>query len=207
MGLSGARRAQGQVISISPTPTPTVEVQVAADPSVTVFIPYLDSYVDPTIGDYVMLLEDQGDYLCLGSAMTATTGRWTFTPTWNSSSGTPPSIGNGSIAGWFEMVSQSRCNFDIQLVIGSTTSGGSSGVYNFTGMPFVAAASRSQYVNLKIVVGAAVYTGHGTFVASQATVSQMFYQTNAAGMAQFGFAAPVLGVGSVVSLWGTYEIA
>ena len=61
-----ATRRIGQVISADMTPTPTVEVQIGGDTTQTVFVPFLDSY-PPNVGDYVTLLENQGDYVALGS--------------------------------------------------------------------------------------------------------------------------------------------
>jgi hypothetical protein len=44
-----------------PNPDTNRGSHVGADPSVTVFVPY-DNYTP--VNDYVMLLEDDGDYLC-----------------------------------------------------------------------------------------------------------------------------------------------
>jgi hypothetical protein len=63
--LTPTRRI-GQVISVSMTPTPTVEVQLGGDTTTTVFAPFLDSY-PPNVGDYVVVLENQGDHVVLGS--------------------------------------------------------------------------------------------------------------------------------------------
>jgi hypothetical protein len=61
------RRRAVQIISVSMTPTPTVEIQVGADPTVTTFAPFLESY-QPTVGDYATALENQGDYIVIGRA-------------------------------------------------------------------------------------------------------------------------------------------
>jgi hypothetical protein len=69
--LAAARRI-GQVISIDAGPPPTVELAVGGDTSVTLLgCPYLDSYY-PIVGDYVVTLENQGDYVVLGKVATGT---------------------------------------------------------------------------------------------------------------------------------------
>lgn len=198
--LTAIRRV-GVVQDIAAKPN-SVNVWLGGDTNTLTPCAYLSSYI-PAVGDNVLILQNNADYIIVGAVNSL--GVQTFTPTWTST-GTAPVVGNGTLQGWFEMVSPSRCNFDTQLVIGSTSTGGT-GVYAFGNLPFTSAASRSQVVSLKIITGAVILVGHGTITFSNVSVSQMFYQTNAAGMTQFGNAAPVLGVGNVIQTFGTYEIA
>jgi hypothetical protein len=64
----------------------------------------------------------------------------TYTPTWSSTSGTPPSLGNGVITGDYTRIGNT-VNLRINLVIGSTTTTGTGAIYTFTS-PFPA-----KYIN------------------------------------------------------------
>jgi hypothetical protein len=205
MALSTARRRQGQVISISLTPTPTVEVTVAADPSVTVFVPFLDSYT-PAVNDYVVLLEADGDYLCLGSATGAASAGVTYTPTWRST-GTQPTVGNGTLQGRYTMLTPKMCYVRTKLTIGSTSAGGT-GNYSFD-LPFAAAADYTQFIQFRIATagGATNFLGFG-FITVSGTAAAVYacYTNGTAAAALVGNAAPVLNTGSELSMWGQYEI-
>jgi hypothetical protein len=209
VSLAAARRRQGQVISISPTPTPTVEVTIGGDPSVTVFVPYLDSYV-PTVNDYVMLLEDDGDYLCLGSSTPgAASAGVNYTPTWRTT-GTQPTMGSATLTGRYFMLGPKFCQFRVHLVIGSGTGGGT-GTYSFD-LPFTATTvAVPQFVQFRIATnaGADNFVGFG-FIPSGVTAANMYAVDSTASpplAVLVAAAAPVLNVGSQLSLWGVYEIA
>jgi hypothetical protein len=75
----------------------------------------------------------------LAADINALTPTWTsYSPAWNGSVSNP-SIGNGSLQGWYTKVGK-LVHVRISLVIGSTSTGGS-GRWTFT-LPFAAAAQQ-----------------------------------------------------------------
>lgn len=96
------------------------------------------------------------DSLTVGTNLTVTgtgafsninTGAWnTFTPAWTATTGTNPSIGNGTLTGsWYR--SGRMISFFIRLVWGSTTAGGNGGGSEnwLFGLPVVPVASWDGY--------------------------------------------------------------
>ncbi|MFD5384235.1 hypothetical protein ACFWMG_04560 [Streptomyces sp. NPDC127074] len=86
----------------------------------------LDSYQSAVAGERIVVsISGAGNWIALGRTAGATEMPWaTFTPTWTVSSGTNPSLGNGTLAGRYWRHG-SHITGTINLTIGSTTSLGS----------------------------------------------------------------------------------
>lgn len=87
-------------------------------------------------------------------AADALTGAWAaWTPSWTASSGTAPALGNGTLLGQFKQVGNTVL-FDLVLVWGSTTTGGSGGAGDGVGLwqfslPVAAAADFCAAASLR----------------------------------------------------------
>ena len=115
-------------------------------------------------------------WLCGPLAADATSGEdeaWTsFTPTWTTS-GSEPSIGNGTLIGYYTLIGKT-CFFKIWLLAGSSTNGGS-GAFTFS-LPVAAkSGSGEQHVLCKGYTGggspANSYAGLGVIYDGADTVS------------------------------------
>jgi hypothetical protein len=98
-------------------------------------------------------------------------GAWTsYTPTWTAST-TNPTIGNGTLQGYYKALDASTYLVEISLVLGSTTSIGS-GTYSFA-LPATAAAAPGRQVlaGYFLNAGTAFYVAAGQIAAGTATVA------------------------------------
>lgn len=89
----------------------------------------------PTIASFVNATHDHSNAAGGGTipASSITNAAWTaFTPTWQNSS-SPPTLGNGVCAGYYQRMGRT-INFAIYLEFGTTTSVGV-GAWSFTGLP------------------------------------------------------------------------
>lgn len=163
----------------------------------------------PTKGDLCYRTDLSGFQYYDGSAWeTIVPGAWqTYSPSWGSS-GTAPTIGNGSITGRY-MIFGKTVTFNIVIQFGSTTNFGT-GAYSF-GLPFTTITrTGAQWPGaaFAVNVGTAVYPGT-VYLTSNATAAGVYSPTGAGGSsnAQWGNTVPfTFAATSNISLQGTYEI-
>ncbi|TVL89733.1 hypothetical protein [Streptomyces sp. SAJ15] len=86
----------------------------------------MDSYQNPAIGDRIVLTQSgNGNWAALGRLSGSAEAAFsTFTPTWTVTSGTNPTLGNGTLSGRYWRHGSNVVG-TINLTIGSTTSLGS----------------------------------------------------------------------------------
>jgi hypothetical protein len=104
----------------------------------------------------------------------------TFTPTWTSS-GTQPTIGNGSISGWSQKVGDKLYFLCVELVIGSTTTVGT-GTYVIGNLPFTAKATSPTFQVITAYwrdAGTTSYAGQGRIAASATSFGVVFFADTA----------------------------
>ena len=130
-----------------------------------------------------------------------------YTPTWGSS-GTQPTLGNGTLFGRYVQTGPKTITFRVFLKIGSTTSGGT-GVYTFL-LPTQAATDQSQFVDYRIATtaGSVNFLGFG-YIAASSTTAQHYanFTAGSSQITQVQGGTPSLNTNSEISMWGTYETA
>lgn len=84
----------------------------------------IETYANPEVGDLVVISwSSLGGIICHGRLGSSTGSSWTsFVPTW-STTGTAPTLGNGSLAGEHCLIGD-RCEAVINMICGSTTTYG-----------------------------------------------------------------------------------
>lgn len=111
-----------------------------------------------------------------------------YTPVWTST-GTAPSISNGTLVGRYKLIGK-RCTATIRLTAGSSTTYGT-GVYMFS-LPFQA-SSAMDWIGRAFVgdlsVGAAGYSQGTAFVGASASTMNL-YSGNTGGSSQIGATSP-----------------
>jgi hypothetical protein len=115
--------------------------------------------------------DDAGTETVVTGGGGSTLGAWTsYTPTWTGSGGNP-TIGDGTLQGYYKALDSSTYLVQISLVLGSTTNIGS-GTYSFA-LPATAAAApgRQVFAGYFLDAGTAFYVASGQIVASTATVA------------------------------------
>lgn len=126
----------------------------------------------------------------------------TYTPTWVSS-GTQPTIGNGSITGRYQKVGKTVF-FEMELTFGTTTTPGT-GTYQF-GLPLLAAAIRGR--GKAVILGASTTRYWGGFWIMTATNALAAYYDNETNHLQCGQGAPATwGAGDYIKVSGFYVAA
>ncbi|MEU2143627.1 hypothetical protein ABZ741_04850 [Streptomyces globisporus] len=131
---------------------------------------------------------------------------WTsYTPTWTSS-GTNPSLGNGSITGRYMKVGRT-CTASILLTTGSTTTYGS-GTYLF-GLPFTAAAAVVSCLGPARLSGTDTWLGHMLLGSGSIAANITFNAsaTNARGANMSGTVPETLAAGAQIRATITYQTA
>ena len=115
---------------------------------------------------------------------------WTsYTPTWTATGGTP-SLGNGSLNGWFRYIDNHTLAVRILLIIGSTTSLGTTTEWRFTLPNSHTLADSGAFTNAVSALalqGSALYPGVGT--NPDTGTSKLGAYCNASG-SSVGYAVP-----------------
>ena len=128
-------------------------------------------------------------------------GLWqSYAPLWKILSGTPPSLGNGTLVGRYAVVGKT-CHFHIDLGFGSTTINGS-GIYVFT-MPVAAPTSYHLAFSIWAYLASTYYQ-----LAPQIGGPDEFYMYVIGTGSPWSNTVPVAPVsGNHVHVTGTYEVA
>lgn len=144
------------------------------------------------------------------SWLPVTQGTWTaYTPAWTSS-GTQPTLGNGSLTGWYSVVGKT-CNVALALNLGTTSIGGT-GTYSFS-LPFASAShSNIRYMGSGtyiITAGGTNYPGNVYIVNGASTMQMVIFSSGVSFTGQtLGQAYPGgITTSAVVDMSITYQIA
>lgn len=119
----------------------------------------LDSYLNPTVGDLIVLTRSgNGNWVAAGRCATGADTAWTsYTPTWTGGSSNP-ALGNGTLVGRYVRIGR-MITAIITLTSGSTTTYGS-GTLSFA-LPFTAASNGITVIgNAYLLQGATRYGGN-----------------------------------------------
>ncbi|GAA0189818.1 hypothetical protein GCM10008944_01680 [Cytobacillus oceanisediminis] len=129
----------------------------------------------------------------------------TYAPTW-SSSGTNPSVGNGSLSGAFSQAGK-QVNFRAQITIGSTTTFGS-GVYSI-GLPVVAMATRWIFTGaIREASPLVTYAAFGETAGGSSAALRVLPTTPGGPLTGLSQGTPItLSSGDVIAIAGSYEAA
>jgi len=131
-------------------------------------------------------------------------GAWsTYVPTWTASS-TAPTLGNGTIEGYYAQTGKT-VNFSIELTFGSTTKRGV-GYYSFT-LPVPPATNRRQLAAAHVLrIGIAEYVGNAQIFNGR--INQIVLATSTTGQ-NLSHSVPnaSLPSGSIIWVTGAYEAA
>jgi hypothetical protein len=127
-----------------------------------------------------------------------------YTPTWGVESGTAPTLGNGSLTGFYTRVGD-LVFFQIGLVFGSTTTAGV-GTYTF-GLPFAMSNSAKGITGSTQVLdtGVAWYRGY-TPVTVQGGFTDKFTLLSNAGVGVSNSAPISFATGDTIYAWGVYSV-
>lgn len=127
--------------------------------------------------------------------------RTTYVPTWTCAGGAP-SVGNGTLTGWYQIVGR-RCDIGIELVFGSTTSGGTQG-WSFA-LPFASATGPSSILSGEAITSNFFsWAAYGRITSAVSVVAPFAATNNTSGSASpiqnaSAGAAPGTGVPQVAS--------
>lgn len=112
-----------------------------------------------------------------------------YTPTWTATTGTAPAIGNGTLRGQYSRSGQ-QITLTIELIWGTTTTGGNAGAWNFS-TPLGYSSHGTGTPQVQVGSGYALDDSSGTIavVAPSLTVSTSVIVVNAVG-GQLNFAQP-----------------
>lgn len=155
----------------------------------------------PYEGMQIFETDTDKEYIYSGSAWVEVgrLGAWTaYTPTWTAT-GTPPTLGNGTISGRYRR-SGRLIVFEAELVIGSTSSGGT-GSYTLVA-PVAAAAGIGVPIPVHIDA-VAISPAMGRLQPGTTSIFPIGYGNSLT----FGNAAPALTTGDTICWGGTYEAA
>jgi hypothetical protein len=130
-------------------------------------------------------------------------GAWTpYTPVWGAPS-TAPSLGNGSLKGFYSQTGKT-VNVSIELIFGSTSTRGV-GNYNFT-LPVAPASNRRQIMALHVGrYGVADYTGIANIFSGR--IDRLVIATSTAGQYVSHSLPATMPASSLIAIEGTYEAA
>jgi hypothetical protein len=146
--------------------------------------------------DYVKWLSDtvNGNYVAEGGAWSA------YTPTWTST-GTAPTIGNGSIVGYYQKIGQ-VVNVRIEWAWGSTTSLGT-GFYVFS-LPYAGLSGASQTMTTMLNDSTSEYPGSAVIAAGAEGFVRPYSTKSGASGSQIQVEASNIGTG-ILLVQGTYQ--
>jgi hypothetical protein len=127
-----------------------------------------------------------------------------YTPTWGVESGTAPTIGNGTLGGFYSRVGD-LVFFQVSVLFGSTTTAGS-GTYTF-GIPFAMSNSAKGFTGSAQILdtGVAWYRGF-TPVSVQGGFTNKFTLISDAGVAVSNTTPIVFATGDTIYAWGVYNV-
>lgn len=117
----------------------------------------LDSYIDPTAGDLIVITQSgNGNWVAAGRLAAGADTAWvSYTPTWTAAT-TNPVLGNGTLIGRYQKLGRT-VTVHINLTAGSTTTFGS-GNYSFA-LPFPAANVGCTYAGSAYLLQSSRYGG------------------------------------------------
>lgn len=164
------RLRQGAVVSVDSSTT--VTVTLGADAAEIPGVHWLKGYV-PVAGDVVWLAQNGSDLMVLGTLEDAT--GWTpYTGTIWLGATTNPTIGNGTVTGRYRRLDARTCEWQVEIVTGTTTTLGS-GAYSVA-VPLQAASGIRQMAFLWTFNGTAAGNKPGTGrISPSGTSAGLFY--------------------------------
>lgn len=127
-----------------------------------------------------------------------------YTPTWGVESGTAPTIGNGTLGGFYSRVGD-LVFFQVSVLFGSTTTAGS-GIYTF-GIPFAMSNSAKGFTGSAQILdnGVAWYRGF-TPVSVQGGFTNKFTLISDAGVGVSNTTPIAFATGDTIYAWGVYIV-
>lgn len=130
--------------------------------------------------------------------------RTPYTPTWGVITGVAPTIGNGTLSGFYNRVGN-LVNFQVFIELGSTTTVGS-GAYTF-GLPFAMSSANNGLTGSTEILNSGVswYRGYQPITVEQGYTDKFVLSDNLSN-AVSSIIPITFGTGDRIIVWGVYSV-